>query len=62
LSLQLARVSGVLRLPGITRSPELPAYGFDSQAHAWDLASSPPRQFFSAPDPDAVMAFFFQGN
>jgi hypothetical protein len=62
LSLQLARVSGVLRLPGMPLSPELPAYGFDSQAHAWDLASSPPRQFFAAPDPDAVMAFFFQGN
>ncbi len=61
LALRLARAAGVIRLPEVAVSPELSAYGFASQAHAWDITSSQIRSFFDLPTPETVMTFFSQG-
>ena len=61
LALKLARAAGIIRLPDVTVSPELAAYGIDTQAYAWDIATSRPRNFLQPPTPETTMTFFSQG-
>ena len=61
LALRLARAAGVIRLPEVAVSPELSAYGFATEAYAWDIMASPTRNFFDLPTPETIMPFFSQG-
>jgi 3-dehydroquinate dehydratase type I len=60
LALHLARVHGILCLPGVERSPLLNAYGLDPLACAWrfDLPRPFPAWGASAPDPATLMHFW----
>ncbi len=60
LSLLLARVHGILCLPGVELVPLLSAYGLNPRAHAWRLGSQPfPAIQISDPDPLTIMQFWF---
>ncbi len=61
-ALRLARVHGVFRLPEIDTVFDLQSQGLDFRAHAWRLSQTPPASFPDYSDPDALMAFFSQGN
>lgn len=59
LALRLARVGGILCLPGVERSPLLSAYGVDPLACAWRF--DPPRPFsaLAVPDPEPALLMHF---
>ena len=60
LSLLLARVHGILCLPGVERVSSLNAYGLNPNAHAWRLDRQPfPALHASDPDPVTYMQFWF---
>lgn len=59
LALRLARVHGVMRMPAVPTTPDLSAYGFAPQAHAWELR--PSGRFSLEPlSPTTFIAFFTQ--
>jgi len=63
LSLHLARVHGILCLPGVERMPLLSAYGLDPDAHAWRLERQPFLALAcSDPDPVTLMQFWFASD
>jgi len=61
LSLRLARVHGVFRLPQIAAAASLRDYGFDPAGYAWRLANGKASVFPDYPKPQTVMRFFAQG-
>ncbi len=60
-ALRLARVSGIVRTPGVEVSADLQAHGLDIHAHAWDVSRPSFTSFPDYSDADALMAFFSQG-
>jgi len=63
LSLHLARVHGILCLPGVERAPEISPFGLNPAAHAWRLDQQP-FSSLTAPDPDPsfLMRFWFSSE
>lgn len=63
LALKLARTTGIIRLPAVATSPQLSAYGLQSEAVAWRFErNSQPKALIRATTTNDIMDFLLQGN
>ncbi|MCO6452966.1 MAG: type I 3-dehydroquinate dehydratase [Caldilineales bacterium] len=57
-ALQLARIDGVVRLPGVVPDPDLAESGLDPTASAWRICGTLRSNFADHTAPDALVAFW----